>query len=392
MQANQPGTHATPTPYPAEACALSRTTVLLVDDEMPSRNAVKRILRRQAMDIVEAGDGQQALGLLASQPVDLILLDIRMPTMDGFAFLERFRSKDTRHSIPVCVLSGLADDTDRRRAYDLGADDFVAKTVDNVEFTGHVRSLLDTRKHYYSSHNIAAELERIAKGLSHKLDTPPAAFIEVWREIGLAHTEIANFAALAAQLKNGVSQTHIYRVSRYSALLAKRAGWSASYAALLSQAARLHDLGKICIPDSILHKDEALTRDELEVAKQYPRIGAALLSDTDSKLMHVAREIALTHREHYDGSGFPYRLEGKNIPAAGRIVAIADVFDALLGQMHSQDSEALGDAVRTMRELAGHALDPQLVELFLRNPGELLEIQQHYPSNDRRTPLCYHFV
>jgi len=392
MQANQPGTRATHVPYPVEASALTRTTVLLVDDEMPSRNAVKRILRHQAMDVVEAADGQQALGVLASQPVDLILLDIRMPTMDGFTFLERFRSKDTKHTIPVCVLSGLGDDADRRRAYDLGADDFVTKTVDNVEFTCHVRSLLDTREPNTSSHNITAELERIGSGLAIKLDAPPTAFIDVWHEMGLSHAEIVNFAALAAQLKNGVSQAHIYRVSRYAALLAKRAGWSVTYASLLSQATRLHDLGKICIPDRILHKREPLTRKEMEVAKQYPRIGAALLSEMDCKLLHMAKEIALTHREHYDGSGFPYGLEGRKIPAAGRITAIADVFDALLGQARSQDSDSLGDAMQTLRELAGRVLDPQLVELFLRDPGELLEIQQHYPGSEKHIPLCYHFA
>jgi len=378
-------------PLLAGADTPSPATVLLVDDESASRNAVRRALRLSPVHILEASDGRQALETLAAQPVDLVLLDIRMPQMDGYAFLEHVRQEQAADPVPVWVLSAWDGAIEQRRAYALGADDFLPKTIDNVQLKVRIDTLLRQQEQRRRCAAISAELLAIAEELSWQMNPLPMALMKAWEDMALSHMEYVMLLADAARLKKAVSLSHARRVSRYSALLAHNAGWPDEEAKLLSKAALLHDIGALAIPDEILHKPQGLSAKELVLAKHYPRIGAAILGKSDSRLLRMAREIAIAHREHYDGSGFPSGLVGRNIPIAGRIVAVADAFDAILTNISPPGLWSPGEIIGRMFTLAETQLDLQLVELFLQDWEALIRIWRCHPGEDDYTPLCCRF-
>src|SRR3990172_5049073 len=265
-----------------------QSTILLIEDESPNRAIVKRVLHHMPLTFLEAENVQQALELSGTGPVDLVLLDIGLPMADGYTFLERFRADAVNQAIPVCVMTGRTEDRHRRKAIEMGADDFIVKPVDNVELETRVKSLLRIREYQKRLLDANATLEGRVQERTAYLRAVLDELEHAWGENTLAYREMVMRLALAAEYKDKVTAAHIERMSHYSALLARRCGWSGEETVLLLEAAKMHDIGKIGIPDAILHKQERLTAPEYAVIKQHPQIGAAILAGSKSRLLQLA--------------------------------------------------------------------------------------------------------
>jgi len=355
-------------------------TVLLVEDEKAYRNAIKRALRSDAMHFLEADNGQRALQMLETNPVDLVLLDLGMPDMDGYTFLKHFRDIPKFRAIPVCVMTAWSDSANRRRVVDLGADDFVGKPVDNIELETRVKSLLRIHRYQKQLNEFNAQLESQVEERTHSLRIALQELGEAWEESRMAQHETVMRLALAAEFKDQNTSAHLHRIGAYSSYLAGKFGWSEEDQVLLEDASKMHDIGKIGIPDTILHNKGKLNEEELATMRRHPEIGAKILSGSRSKLLQMGEQIALTHHEHFDGAGYPHGLSGNDIPEAGRIVAITDVFDALLTKRPYKEPWPLEKVTAFMRENANAHFDPHLLNLFLEDEQALLQIARRYPE------------
>ncbi len=301
-------------------------------------------------EVLSVADPRQALPLFQLFEPDIVLLDLRMPHLDGFAVLEQLRARTPLDSyLPVLVLTADNSRAARDRALSSGARDFLTKPPDPAEVLLRVRNLLDTRFLHEELHGRMRGLEAQAAESSRALDR--------------ADRDLLERLTRAAEFRDFDTGSHARRVGTISALLAEALGWPEDRAALLRQAAPLHDIGKIGIPDSILLKAGPFTLEEYEVMKRHTVIGAGLLAGSRSPLLQMAEEIALYHHEGWDGSGYAH-LVGPQTPMAARIVALADVVDALSHDRPYRPGwtfEAVAEHVQTQE---GVRLDPQLVGAF----------------------------
>ena len=353
-------------------------TVLLVEDEPRIRHSVMRVMRNERLDFLEAGDGVEALNLLQEKSPDLILLDLQMPRMNGFEFLERYRALRKEWTTPICVMTAGSEFDDRRRAIDLGADDFVHKPAEAVELKTRIKSLLRLASYQRDLRELNSKLESKVQERTSELEASVCRLEIAQRETDLAYRETILRLTLAAEMKDECTSAHLERMSHYSAHLAATIGWSDEDVDLLIEAAKMHDIGKLGIPDEVLNKPGKLTEQEYAVIQQHPEIGARILSGSRSKLLQMGGLIALTHHERFDGSGYPQGLAGKTIPEVGRIVAIADVFDALMSQRTYKEAWSLDDTAAAMRADAGKHFDPDLLESFLAELPAICEIHARF--------------
>ena len=357
-------------------------TILLVDDEIANRNAIKRVLRHTGLNFLEAGNGKDALEIVDEIPVDLVLLDIGMPVMDGYKFLERFKSRDCNQEIPVCVMTAWSDNETRKRVIDLGADDFVGKPADRVELETRVKALLRIRGYQKRLLDFNNKLENLVEERTRDLRIAYVHLEESREETMLAYHDTIMRLSLAAEHKDRVTAAHIQRMSHYSELLALKCGWGEEDASLLLEAAKMHDIGKIGVPDAILNKPGKLTSGEFETMKMHCEIGASILSGSDSRLLQMAESVAKSHHERFDGTGYPYGMSGMIIPEVGRIVAIADVFDALMTSRPYKEAWPLEKVCSVMQEDSGKHFDPDFLELFFEDVQVLLKIHNRYSDEE----------
>ncbi|HVT34545.1 MAG TPA: HD domain-containing phosphohydrolase, partial [Nevskiaceae bacterium] len=293
----------------------SLPTVLVVDDTPQNLNVASRILREQYRALV-ALDGTRALEIArASPPPDLILLDVMMPGMNGYEVCRQLKADARTRDIPVIFLTALDEANSEAAGFEAGAVDYITKPISPPTMLARVRTHLRLRAH-----------ERHLADLVHERTR---ALEQRTRELEQTRLEVIRRLGRAAEYKDDATGLHVIRMSHYTRLLALAAGMSSDRAELLFHAAPMHDIGKIGIPDHILQKPGALTDEEWVVMKQHPAIGAGIIGLQHGELLETARLVALTHHEKWDGSGYPRARAGKDIPVEGRIVAVADVFDAL---------------------------------------------------------------
>jgi putative two-component system response regulator len=324
--------------------------ILAVDDEEANLLLLRRLLERAGYRrVMTTREPTQVPLLFMEKRPALVLLDLHMPEMDGFELMERLGPVD---GVPFLVLTADATDETKRRALALGARDFLTKPLDGIELMLRVRNLLQVQ-HLQSrllEHN--ASLENQVAARTHDLER--------------ARLEILDRLALAAEYRDDATQEHARRIGRTSALLAPRLDWPARDVELIRRAAPLHDIGKIGIPDGILLKPGRLRPDEFERIKAHATIGAEILSDSASAVLRLAERIAISHHERWDGRGYPRGLAGEEIPVAGRIVAVADVFDALTHARPYKEPWPLERAVAEILSQAHRQFDPRVVEAFAR--------------------------
>lgn len=319
-------------------------TLLLVDDE-PANLQVLRNILSDHYRLLFARDGERALELGRQERPDLILLDVMMPGLSGYDVCEALKQHDSTAGIPVIFVTALAAAEDEARGFDLGAVDYITKPVSAPIVRARVRNHLS--------------LVRVDE---------------------LVQTRLAVVQRLgrAAEYKDNETGLHVIRMSHFSRLIALEAGMGDAWADTLLNAAPMHDVGKIGIPDAILQKPGKLDAAEWAVMQSHAEIGAEIIGTDGSELLNMAREVALSHHEKWDGSGYPRGLQGEAIPIAARIVALADVFDALTSERPYKKAWSVDDAIALIRDQSGHHFDPRLVDAFLRCLPAILEVRERW--------------
>jgi putative two-component system response regulator len=331
---------------------LSELGILVVDDEDVNLLLLRRTLENAGYTRVQTTtDPTRVPGLFVEIEPALVVLDLHMPGMDGFELMDRLAPlAGGRSGVPFLVLTADITETTKRQALESGARDFLTKPFSPLELLLRVRNLL--------------EVQRLQGWLRDQNASLEQQVAERTRELEQARLEILSRLALAAEYRDDATQQHAWRIGRTSARLANAIGLADWRVELIRRAAPLHDIGKIGIPDAILLKPSKLTDTEFAAMQRHTTIGAEILSGSESSLLRLAERIALSHHERWDGNGYPQRLCGEDIALAGRIVAIADVFDALTHERPYKRAWPADHAVAEVVAQRGRQFDPALVDAF----------------------------
>jgi putative two-component system response regulator len=339
--------------------------VVIVDDNEINvtllRHLVKAIEDTKAITFTDSAAGLQYC--LENDP-DLVVIDYMMPPPDGMAFIQAFRAHPGRKNTPLLMITANQDAEVRHRALTLGASDFLTKPVDKNEFRARATNMLLLRKSQKQLADRAAWLaEEVAKATN---------------EVLVRERETIIRLSKAAEYRNPETGAHILRMANYSQVIARNLGLSEADQTLLLDAAPMHDIGKVGTPDHILLKPGRLDPEEMDIMRQHASIGYDILKGSPSPLLQKAAVIALTHHEKFDGSGYPNNLKAQDIPIDGRIVAVADVFDALTSERPYKKAWPVDDAVKFMHENSGSHFDPVCIEAFFRNWDEIMAIKNRF--------------
>jgi putative two-component system response regulator len=326
--------------------------ILVVDDQSANVTLLERMLDQWGYEHVwVTTQSHEVPNLCASLQPDLILLDLQMPKPDGFELMEILQQRiSTAPRMPVLVLTADVTTDTRQRALSVGASDFLCKPLDPIEVRLRIANLLETRR---------LELEMV--GQTHELETHVR---DRTQDLERARLDLLERLALAAEYRDDNTQEHAQRVGRTAALLASAIGLPDADVEVLLRAAPLHDIGKIGVPDAILLKTAPLTPEEFAVMQTHTTIGAQILSGSEFAILQTAERIAASHHERWDGRGYPAGLAGDAIPLAGRLVALADVFDALMHERPYKEAWSLDQAIVEILSLNGTQFDPDIVAAF----------------------------
>lgn len=345
--------------------------ILVADDEDRNLRLMEAILLPLGYDIVLVHDGKEALEKIQETPVDVILLDIMMPEMDGFEVARRLKSDNETKIIPIVMVTALQEVGDRIKALEAGADDFLTKPVDKTEVRARVASLLKVKAYNDHMRNYQQELESEVAKRTKELR-------KAFKKIKVASLETIYRLTRAAEFKDEDTGAHIQRMSNYSAIIARTMGLSEQTVESILYAAPMHDIGKIGIPDRILLKPAKLDPDEWVIMKQHTIMGGRILEESAAGFIKLGEIVALTHHEKWDGSGYPKGLKGNKIPLVGRIVAIADVFDALTSKRPYKEAFSLEKSYEIIKDGRGTHFDPHVVDAFFASREKLLAIKEKF--------------
>ncbi|QDL56783.1 response regulator [Rhodoferax aquaticus] len=306
----------------------------------------------------------KALEWAAENDIDLVIVDYMMPEMDGLQFINHFRALAGCETVPLLMITANDQKQVRYRALDSGANDFLTKPVDKVEFLARAKNMLvvnEANKH----------LAQRATWLSEEVRKATAEIVARERDTVIR-------LCRAAEYRDPETGAHILRMAHFSKLIAAGLGMPLAQQELLLEAAPMHDIGKVGISDNILLKPGRLDEAEFNVMKQHAQFGYELLKGSSSLVLQTGADIALGHHEKFDGSGYPSGLKGEEIPIFSRIVAVADVFDALTSERPYKKAWTLEAAVEFLVAGSGQHFDPQCVNAFLSAWEQVLEIRDHY--------------
>ena len=346
----------------------SSARILLVDDAAENIRVLAGLLAVHR--ISAALDGEQALALArsAARP-DLILLDVMMPGMSGLEVCARLKEDPSTREIPIIFITSLGSPHDEVAGFEVGAVDYIAKPFSPPVVRARVSTqlaLLNARRQL-AEQNAVLE-ERVAERtqqLQHALDRLKEGSLETIVRL-----------SRAAEYKDDDTGAHVLRVGHYAAAVARQLGQTPEEVELLLHAAPMHDIGKIGVPDRILLKPGKLEPQEWEVMRRHSEMGARILAGSESPIIRLAETVAWTHHERWDGSGYPRGLVGTEIPLAGRIVAVADVFDALTSRRPYKEPLPVDRSFAILREGSGQHFDPDVIEAFFAVEAEILEIRE----------------
>lgn len=348
---------------------IKASSIFLVDDEQANLKLLDKILRSNGFqNLTLIQDPRSVVEQYQVMQPDLILLDINMPHMDGFNVMNKLRETQEHLLVPIIVLTAQNSRDVMIRALSAGARDFISKPFDRTALLMRVEIQLEVQLAHRILNNQNAVLEKLVQERTEMLNSTR---LEIVRRLGRA-----------AEYRDNETGFHILRMSQVSALLARSIGWSDQQCDLMLNASPMHDIGKIGIPDAILLKPGKLDSKEWEVMKTHAKVGSELLADGNSNLLDLASLIALNHHEKWDGRGYPSGLKGEEIPQAARIVAVADVFDALSSSRPYKKAWPISEAVAYIQQEAENHFDPLVVEHFLLCLDEILKISGRYVEPD----------
>jgi response regulator RpfG family c-di-GMP phosphodiesterase len=343
--------------------------VVIVDDTQINVTLMQALINRiEGCKPIGFTDSAAGLQWCIDGNPDLVIVDYMMPAPDGIEFIQRFRAEPSKADVPMLMVTADHEKEVRYRALETGANDFLTKPIDRVEFTSRVKNMLAIRKSYLALADRAAWLaEEVSQATA---------------EIREREREAVFRLARAAEFRDPETGAHIQRMAHYSRLIAAGLGLDTAQQDLILEAAPMHDVGKLGTPDMILLKPGKLTPEEFAVMKQHASIGWEILRDSAAPTLKVAAEIAHTHHEKYDGSGYPRGLAGEDIPLFGRIVAVADVFDALTSARPYKSAWEFDKAWDFIRENRSSHFDPRCVDVFLAQREAVLAIRQQFRDPD----------
>jgi len=354
----------------------ARNSVMVVDDQSTSRSILEQVVRGLDDRVAVEGFARpvDAVVWAARNIADLVLLDYMMPDMDGIELVGRLRSLPGYEHVPIVMITGQDDKKVRYAALDAGITDFLTKPVDARECLARCRNLLTLRRQQLA----LEDRRRLLEGM---VD-------EATREIREREKETLLRLARAGEFRDEETGYHLMRMARYSRLIANAIGLERDEAETIELAAPLHDLGKIGIPDGILLKPARLDEGEWGTMQRHPTIGHEILKGSASKYVRMGALIALGHHERYDGKGYPRGLDGDHIPLCARVVAVADVYDALTSARPYKKAWKSADALAYISAQRGKHFDPRLADAFIGIRDKVLEVQRDFQDavDDRGAP------
>jgi putative two-component system response regulator len=339
--------------------------VLVVDDDPAIRRMIARILARGGYASTEAPDSSSALLFLEVEDYSLVTCDIKMPGTSGLELVREIRSRFP--DIAVLMISGTDDPAVAAIATELGAYGYVVKPFEINEILIAAANALRRRQLEIENRLHREQLEKLVAERTADLRLTIDRLSRTEKALRESQAEAIRRLAFAAEFHDPTTGAHITRMSNACAILAESHGLASDRVELIRLASPMHDIGKIGVPDEILRKPGKLTPAEMDEMRRHPEIGSDILSGSDSELLVLGGSIALTHHERWDGTGYPRRLAGTQIPVEGRIVAIADVFDALTSERSYKPAYSVEQAVAIMTEERESHFDPDLFDLFLQN-------------------------
>jgi putative two-component system response regulator len=373
--------------------ANKQARIMIVDDEPLNVMTFRQHLKQEGFtEFITTSDASQALGMIRKDAPDIVLLDINMPEVSGLEILRVVGLDPSLQHIPVLVLTAATDPLIRKRALDLGASDFLTKPIDPNELLPRVRNAIILKQHFDLVSGEATRLEQQVERRTRQLEATRQQLI-----LSLAR---------AAEHRDNDTGNHVLRVGRYTAIIAEELGYPKARLPMLEQAAQLHDVGKIGIPDSILFKPgklepaeydlmkkhcalgkqiiEPISDKDWAVLKTHTRRGEALLHVRSSPLLMLAARIAQTHHEKWDGSGYPLGLAGEDIPLEGRIVAVADVYDALSSVRPYKAAFPREKCFNILQGGRGKHFDPQVLDAFFARSEYIVDTQMQLMDEEFR--------
>ncbi|MFL6661618.1 MAG: HD-GYP domain-containing protein [Rhizobacter sp.] len=343
--------------------------IVIVDDNAVNLMLMAALARAAtAHEPVRFDDPVAALAWCREHGADLIVVDFMMPGMDGHQFIQAIRATPHLADVPVVMVTATGQSVVRRKALEIGATDFLTKPVDSTEIKLRLRNLLQLRTAQNLLRDRAAHLTEEVRAAT--------------EAILLRERDLIMRLSRAAEFRDPETGSHILRMAHYAASIARHLGQPEDYAQALLTAAPMHDVGKLGTPDHILLKTGRLTDEELVEMRRHAEIGGRILADTDSPLLRLACEIAETHHEKWDGSGYPRGLAGEDIPLGGRIVAVADVFDALNSTRPYKKAWSADASRAYIEEHRGRHFDPRCVDAFIAGWDDVLAIRARFPDGD----------
>jgi putative two-component system response regulator len=343
----------------------SNKRVMVVDDDPRNLKLMYAIVTREGYDCQTVQDSLLALDAMAQFDPALMLVDVMMPGMDGFELTRRIKADEKGRNIPIILVTALSDRDSRIKGLEAGAEEFVSKPIDRLELSIRLRNLLRLKEFndFLQYHNELLEIQVRAR-----TDELYETRLEVVRSLGRA-----------AEFRDNETGMHTVRMSKFSQMLALAAGLNEAHAELILNAAPMHDIGKVGIPDAVLLKPDKLNPEEWAVMKGHSAIGHHILSaENPSELMELAKTIALYHHEKWDGSGYPQGLRGEAIPIEARIVALADVYDALTSERPYKKAWTPEDALAEIERSRDRHFESRLVDLFIGIYPQVEQVRRRY--------------
>ena len=358
--------------------------IMIIDDDEVNVIAVRQQLKKFGYEnFVTCTDARKALPIIVEQRPDIVLLDVQMPHVNGLEILLAINMSPELSKIPVVMLTAETDKKIKLAAIELGANDFLTKPLDITDLVSRVRNALTVREHFEKFGQQKEKLETVVRKRTKEL-------YESRRQLILS-------LARAAEHRDNETGNHVIRVGFFAALIARQLGWEDDAVEMIQQAAQLHDVGKIGIPDNILFKPGKLDEDEYNLMKRHCAMGKKIISPFDDKereifrahvrlgegilhirnspLLMMAARIAQTHHEHWDGRGYPLGLAGEDIPIEGRITAVADVFDALSSRRPYKEPFPRQKCFDILEESRGTHFDPKVLDAFFDCSEKIIEVQ-----------------
>ena len=342
--------------------------ILIVDDEVPITEMIFQALQRVGYECHIAHSGEEALEIMGREEFDAVITDIRMPGMDGVDLLKKIKAQ---YDADVMVMTGFTEDYNYESIITAGASDFIQKPLSFRELILRLKRVLRMRYLIIERDAINQKLQDNLE----KLEKYSVELKDAHEELEYAYLDTINRLVAAAEYKDEDTGDHIIRMSRYSSLIAEKLGVPPETVKLIRYASPMHDIGKIGIPDRILLKPERLDADEFETIKSHTTIGASILSKSKAEVLKMACEIARSHHEKWNGHGYPHGLAKTEIPISGRIVCIADTFDALTSQRPYKNPYPIEVAVDIIKSEREKQFDPDIVDAFIANLDEIRRIR-----------------